>query len=447
MPKCRFEMPEGRRCRAWAKTGSDYCAQHLPTEERAAPRAYSTRSWHVEADDTHPVVELEVRPSVATYTPAASGLMLIPHQLSQPTFQEARTAAEAVADGPALQHWSERPEELSLLHFVPGQSLAVKLVPGAMLTWAGQAPSLETLQEEVRSLEFPAALLYYVSLALALAQDFVTVTLDELVSAIGWQPRSVEQRQTMRQKIWRWLLLFGSLHVIGQRAWVYRDRRSGKEMRITSEDALFTVTGTLSDAGPPGSGTAAPIEVTFTAGPWIRRWRQHPDVASYFGDLRRCAAIPAGRTSGAWAQAVGLALNQRWRERSAHAFVVRDLNGSVVDAQFQHFTRRDLLGLFTCQPSVEEILAGHDPGRARAYWDQAIELLQTHGVIGSYREVTPLPAQRQGWQRAWLEQPLDIRPPREYLPAIAQIARGAQQHNGSAPGRRGRAGKRGVAKP
>ena len=100
------------------------------------------------------------------------------------------------------------------------------------------------------------------------------------------------------------------------------------------------------------------------------------------------------------------------------------------------FTRRDLLGLFPPQTTVEEILEGDHPSRAREYWRDAIELLPGQRVVGHYAEVEPMPAKRQNWQDAWLDQSLVIRPPPEQAEPLADMARRARN------ARRGRTARR-----
>ena len=86
------------------------------------------------------------------------------------------------------------------------------------------------------------------------------------------------------------------------------------------------------------------------------------------------------------------------------------------------FTRRKLLDLFPPQPTVDELLQGVHPGRAKQYWRDAMDLLQQQDVVGYYHELEPLKAGRQAWADAWLDQPLDIRPSEDGTNAIAEIA-------------------------
>lgn len=46
-------------------------------------------------------------------------------------------------------------------------------------------------------------------------------------------------------------------------------------------------------------------------------------ILADFGNVRKLAVIKAGKPSGAWAQAIGLALQERWRERASYPQPVR----------------------------------------------------------------------------------------------------------------------------
>jgi hypothetical protein len=162
--------------------------------------------------------------------------------------------------------------------------------------------------------------------------------------------------------------------------------------------------------------------------PWVQQWRGNHRVLSYFGDVRKLAAIPAGKPSGAWAQAIGLALQQWWREKSSTAIPALTGDDNRLTVRFvQHPTRRLLLDMFPPTPTVDDILNSHDPGRAKSYWRDAITLLKQTGMIAHYRELGTVTLKRQGWAREWLDQELDIRPDDEGKAAVAEIAHRARR--------------------
>jgi hypothetical protein len=243
---------------------------------------------------------------------------------------------------------------------------------------------------------------------------YVTAAIDDLIGAIGWKPRSTLERETMRRRVWRWLAMFDAAQVIGRRPGKYRDPDSKEVIDLTSIDALIRITGQRKPAQLAFDASVPPIEVTYAAGPWIEKWRGNRQILTYFAvDVRKLAAIPAGKPSGAWAQAIGLALHQRWRERSAYSEIHHVGEDRSLTVNFGTFTRRELLDLFPPDPSVDEVLNGPNPRYAKDYWHDAIQLLKYKGIVSYYKEFGALPDKRQGWQQAWLDQKIDIRPSEE----------------------------------
>jgi hypothetical protein len=355
---------------------------------------------------------------------AAQGL---PTMFPQWTFQEARTLTIAIADGPALRRWAEIAGEVALRHVIPDEPLQTKFMPSPRLTnWWGLPATYDGLRNELQAMRLPAILLLHVGLGLALEAPQVTVSIDDLIAAIGWKPRSTAERSTLRQTIWRWLLVFDSLEVIGKRPGVYRDRQTKQTIDLQSVDALIRITGRRVPAQPALDGSAAPLEITFVAGPWLDQWRGNHQVLAHFGEVRRLAGLPAGQPRGAWAQSIGLALHQRWRERAQGAEMVPVGEQRRLTARFDKpFTRRDLLGLFRAQPDFDDILQSANPDRARKYWDAALRLLRQVQVVGYCEPLAPLVTGRKEWQDPWLDQPLDIRPRGDATAAVATIARKA----------------------
>lgn len=343
----------------------------------------------------------------------------------QATFAEAKTAGMALADGPSLRRWIEVPGELALRYIVPNWPLEAKLVGGSRLDWLGLPADIESLRQELQGAGLPAVLAYHLCIGLALEHVRVTVTLDELIAAIGWNPRSTVEREHLRSRLWRWVLLFDAIQVIGRRPGRYRDPKTKEWLDLVSVDALIKLTGRRLPAQLAFDESAPPIEVSFVAGPWLDQYRDNHQVLSYFGDVRRLASIPSGKPGGSWAQAIGFALQQLWRERSATIQLVRVGEEKHVTAPFPSVTRAELLDLFPPTPSVQQVLASPNPRRARLYWKEAMDLLQRAGIVGHYRPLEPLMKRRQNWAENWLSQPLDIRPGSAGTGAVAEISAAA----------------------
>jgi hypothetical protein len=372
----------------------------------------------------------EAPPGTARARPSTTPL---PADLPQHTFPEAKVAAMALADGPRLRRWLPVEGELALRHHVSRRDpLETKLLGTPLLEWLGMPSTVEGLQDELRQLGLPAVLLLHVCLGAALEAASgqrlgVRHSIDEMIRAIGWQPRSRAERAAARRKVWRWMAVFSALQVVGKRAGRYKDPDTGEVYDLTSRSELLHIGERLDpeqlsfDPGQP------PVAITYNAGPWMQKWAGNHRVLTYFGDVRKLAAIPAGKPSGAWAQAIGLALQQWWREQSATAAPAL-LGPDQPAVRFaQRPTRRLLLDMFPPTPTAEDILTSRDPGRARRYWRDAIALLKQAGVIAHYRELGALPAKRQGWGREWLDQELDIRPNEDGQVAVAEIAQRAQR--------------------
>ena len=362
-------------------------------------------------------------------------LRFIPDRLpavSQQTFAEAKALAVALADGRKLRRWKPVEGELALWHQADKARFQTKITGGPLLDLLGLPHTADNLRKELQHAGLPAVLLLHVVIAGALERAernslYVTVKTDDLITAIGWKPRSTVERETMRQRVWRWLAMFDAARVIGRRVGTYRDQDTKKEvLDLASIAALIKVMGQRKPAQFAFDDSAPPVEVTYAAGPWIEQWRGDHRILTYFGDVRHLASIPAGKPSGAWAQAIGLALNQQWRERSSYAQVKHVGEDKALTVDFGTFTRRDLLDLFPPEPGLDDVLSGEHPQRAREYWQDAIGILKRDVIISYYKEHDTVPGSRKGWQRAWLNQPLDIRPSEEGKQAAAEIATRSQ---------------------
>lgn len=389
----------------------------------------------LEAQDVEPETrrKLIARNELLRLTPpgelpkkAAKGILRAPGLLPQPTFYEARSSATAISDGRDLRDWSPIEGIPAMLHAPKDSIMQTRFEPcSLLLSWWGKptGAEMEMLQNELQKLEFAALVAYEICLSWAIQEYQVTTSLDSIIDAIGWSTdarRSSEKRQELRAKVWRWMLLFDSLAVIGVRKGTWREPRDGDKKRdkvdpdkLYSRDALLKIIGTRATEQGTFDNSAPPKEITFVAGPWVNQWRGNREILSSFGNTRTIASIPRGKPSGAWAACIGFALNQKWREQATKTPLVRKTKGDskVITQKFRPFTRRILLGqLWRSDVDPEEILKSVNPERAKEYWDAAIKILKKSGIIGIYQEDAPLTVTGYGWQDAWLDQPLDIRP-------------------------------------
>ena len=361
----------------------------------------------------------------------------LPEVIPQQTSQEVRSLAVAISDGHALARWEEVLGEVALRHVITGEPFQIKFSPGsALLSWSRDSLTEETLRDELRACDLDTVLLLYETLGIAVAQlengesSYVTLSLDDLIASLGWNKaarRNAGERNRLRLRIWSWLLLFDSLRVIGQRPGRYRDPGTRQLLDLRSDDALIRIMGQrVSDGVTTPDGRPLPLEVTFAPGPWIERHRGNRQILTEFGNVRVLARIPSGKAAGSWARCIGMTLLQRWREGATRIIEENVVEGKddLPLLKWSPFSRRGLLtGLFQAQPDVIDILDGKDPGHAREYWDQAIQLLRGEGFISHYQELEVVKGTRQGWKNKWLDAPLEITPGEEPLTAAREIAK------------------------
>ncbi len=354
----------------------------------------------------------------------------IPAKLPQQTFMEARNPAIAIADGPFGRRWEEVSGETALRHAIPGASIQTKLTAKPVLDFSGLPTDYNGLRQELQNLELSTVLLLNVAICCVLSKPQVSVEIDELIRALGWKPRSVTERADMRRKVWNWLLLFDRLTVHGLRPRAYKDHLTKEKFDLTSSDALIKITGKRDPVQLGLGNLEPPIEVSWVAGPWLDKFRGNDQVLQYFGDIRKIASIPAGKAAGAWAQSIGLTLNQLWRQRATRTETESVGEVKHLTARFKPFTRLELLDMFRADPWVEDLLNSDKPHRAREYWDEAIRILKRDAqMISYYKELGANPAEqrRKGWQEGWLHQELDIRPRESDTKTVAELSRKSAQ--------------------
>jgi hypothetical protein len=354
---------------------------------------------------------------------------VLPDNLPQQTFQEAKVAGTAICDGISGRHWSNVVGEIALRHAIPDEPLQTKITASPALDWWDKPASYTALRDELQCFSPETALLFNLVIGLVIGKEHrhVTVELDELIRALGWQVRSVAERTEKRRAVYRWLLLLQSISVHGKRVGKYNDPLTKQEIDLCVSSEIVRVSEAYySEQQLALDRSEPPVKVTISASAWLERLADDRKVLQSFGRVQKLAGLPTGKVSGAWALTIGLALNQLWRERSARAEIYTVGESKHLTANFgRPFTRAELFDLF--QPAIrpEEILESDKPGRALKYWQAAIKHLKEHGVIGHYKELDPMPQERKGWGDFWLKaQRLDIRPKHEEIAAVAEIARG-----------------------
>ena len=382
-------------------------------------------------------------PAIAAPITATRENAQLPQTLPQSTFQEAKRVARGLALGPSGVGWQELLGEFALIHNddESGAEHYLRLEGALIPEWWGRPNDNASLRRELAETGHDGIALFYNAIGLVLYSEkgFVDVEIDELITRIGMDPRSKAERTEARLKVWRILTILGAMEVFGERRSVIRDRLTGKKVHVESSDALLAVKAwrTVGSQVPFDAGVA-PVKVTINSSPWLARWRGNRAALQDFGNLLAISEIPIGQPSGAWARAIGWALQQFWREEATRATYGRAGEGNRPTARFRDVTRRELLSMFPPNPSAQDVLGGPHPSRAIDYCEAAIATLKVSGeagldpprspVIGFYAAARDWKHDRprKGWADAWLDEPLDIRPASEATQVLSSVARAAK---------------------
>ncbi|HPW22287.1 MAG TPA: hypothetical protein PLE61_15915 [Vicinamibacterales bacterium] len=368
-----------------------------------------------------------------------------PRSIRQPTFPAMAAQLRALADGPSGRNYVDLTGEEALLHQTPDHQVATKIAPGPILDWFHKPATREALRQELKEAGVPAAFQMAVVVGWALqdAKSLIRRPLDDIAMTVkGRRPKTPRERMEWRREVWRYLLLGECMTNPGPIPGRFTDRETGGIIEYPGRESIYRVFGEYGPEQPSLDGSEPPFAITIGLNPDIDSLLSRDEVLTFFGDVMALAPIPDGQTSGRWARAMGLALNQLFRQRQRQASVVTQGEKNLPAVPFT-FTRKDVLVYVAAE--VEDTLAGPNPIRAREYWDAAVDLLlprkntsdaKRAGVLAAKpREVTVLPGKRagwdgwrQGWQAFWYEeQRLEFRPGAEGVKAILAMKASAKR--------------------
>ena len=318
---------------------------------------------------------------------------------------------EPTRDGRGLVHRVETKERKK-------DPIEVILAPLEDPRWFPPA-TVDDLQNKLLTIGTSASFTFAVAISLAVEHEFVDLELDDFIKLLGLDPRSVEQRNEQRRLLWESLKLFAQTSAVGELHGTYRDT-NGNPIKRIEESPIIAITGKQYPAEMRLDRSETPIAVSFVPGNFLRRNRSNRKLLASLGDLRVLAAIPSGKAAGRWARTIGLALLQYWREGAAGAEIKRVGEDSHPTFRPELITRRRLFERMRPDPDPFELLKSSNPARAREYWDDAIELLRQQKSVQLVAKAKPN-RPRKGWQDAWLDEALDLRPHRENVVAIAGV--------------------------
>jgi hypothetical protein len=355
------------------------------------------------------------------------------------TAPEMDALERAAADGKHGRHYSADEQEKALRHAIPGASHHVHL----SLTIAEEMAGLTaiTLEQLTKEQDADAALAFlYIARVLAppslqAIQDFAGggIDFDDVLSKIGWDPRSTEERREMHKRIYQFILFGERARVIGNRRGKYKDKHTGEVINTVISSPLWRVIRTETpDQQSLFPLQEIPVRVDLVLSNEWRALLTSPQTAQYLPMGEKLGAIPGNKPSGAWARVIGLALASFWRRNPREA-----VEGTLKP------TRRELLERYPPKTgTVEDVHSSTKPMRAVEYWCGALEILVETGLlsktgeaaIGVKHQKDRLP--RQGWFDRWLDETVELRPGPLLEEAI--VGRIAALPNPDPPRKRGR---------
>jgi hypothetical protein len=178
------------------------------------------------------------------------------------------------------------------------------------------------------------------------------------------------------------------------------------------------------DGQSPFSGIgvySTPKGFSFVDSSWMTEMKVNPSLTNSIGDLRRIAAIPTGKVAGDWAHSI-----------ARTALSLGRINASRTGGVFR-LSRRELLTRIPPHTSVESILSGNTPKRAREYWERAIKLLKPKILKSVVEPTAETDWPPQGWQDAWLNETVEITLAGEALEQAQHIQLQKAKHKDKKP--------------
>ena len=316
------------------------------------------------------------------------------------TSQEAMTLLTAICSGKSGRNWKSDNQGGTRIYQRPDTNHRVQLGLSHDERDAGlTTTALEELTKQLDADGMFAVL--YVSRLLApptplprnmMAYDWIE--LDDVITKIGWKPRSTVERLEMRRTVWNYLKFCARANLIGQRSTSYYDPDSKKEIPTRIEAPIWRF---MKEEKPLELSLFAendvPLRVQIAVSPEWTRLTSSPALAQFLPMGELLGQIAPGKPSGAWARALGISLAGFWRRKLP-----------------------------------EEILEGSDPRRALDYWRGALQILVEIGFIEKSGEAARSEQEmmaafpRKGWQGGWMNEAVEIRPGAQMREAVERCA-------------------------
>lgn len=341
------------------------------------------------------------------------------------TGQEADALMRAASDGKQGDYWHDVEQVAACVFEVPGLSHSVRLQLTSDEENAGL--TLEALNELRKMQDSDSAFaLLYISRQMAESQptpekpmNYVTVALDDIITAIGFDPRTSIQRAELRRRVWAFIKFGERAEIVGQRTGIYQDKITGKQIETRIESAPWRIMDKeMAIQGSLFPDGDIPLRVELAPSNEWMRLLLNPSTSQFLPLGEVLGAIPPAKPSGAWARVIGLSLANLWRRKPREV-----LSGELKPV------RRELLTHYAPRTgSVEDVLSSPNPRRAIEYWAGALQILAEVEFIERTGEVTlgyegmRSALSRQDWSESWLNGTADVRLGPAMIETLEQIS-------------------------
>jgi hypothetical protein len=330
------------------------------------------------------------------------------------TSQEMEALNQAAANGKHGRHYEDHDLAGARVHQTPGAKHRVEIV----LTNSEREADVPflALQQLTAAQDADSALaMLYIVASLAppgfkgdVCEGWIDI--DDVISKIGWDPRSSAERREMQKRIESVLEFGARAVVVGERTGAYKDKHTGKRRDTTISASLWQV-GVKERLKPEdGQVVLFPEDEPLVRAlvsivrPWIPLLTSG-QLAQYLPLGEVLGSIPGNKPSGAWARVIGLSLASFWRRCKGQA-----LDGTIRP------TRRELLERYPPKTGPLEMVASKHSARLVEYWCGAIQILAESGFIAPTGEATRTAEEirarypHRNWVDAWLDETIDIEP-------------------------------------
>jgi hypothetical protein len=329
------------------------------------------------------------------------------------TAPEMDALERAAADGKHGRHYQNIEHTDARVHKAPGASHSVLLELSTSERMAGL--TTDTLEALTREQDADAALAFlYIAHLLAKPNSGTpqnmaeaVVSFDDVITKIGWDPRSSEERRLMHKRIFQFIEFGERAQVVGERRGKYKDKHTGEIVNTVIRSSIWRIHKTETpEQASLFSADEVPVSVEIAMSSDWTKLLTSPQTAQYLPLGELLGAIKGNKPSGAWARVIGLSLASFWRRLPRES-----MDGSIKP------TRRELLDRYPPKTgSVEEVLASTNPKYALKYWHGALQILVESNFIERAGEALVTVEQararmpRREWAQEWLDGCVDIQP-------------------------------------